>query len=183
MCRKSSDEGTAVWCLAQNHKGRHEEREAAISIYSFNSLANKAWWREGTLCTVTMQALYQPPTPGTINISPLSDTHCMWASLALTPTAERNNELLKNMKQQRERGRAGAEDWPSSYNTAAIDHGPVSWLDKVRAVWASLKSGPSQQDLHPCPPNPHMLLLFPLQQFTTKSTRPTSCQDRVNTAN
>lgn len=85
-----------------------KKRAQAISIYSFNSLANKAWWREGTLCTVTMQALYQPPTLGTINISALSDTHCMWASLALTPTAERNNELLKNMKQQREGGRARA---------------------------------------------------------------------------
>lgn len=95
-----------IWCFAQKHKRRQEEKVQAISIYSFNSLANKAWWREGTLCTVTMRALYQPPTLGTINISVLSDTHCMWASLALTPTAERNNELLKNMKQQRGGGRA-----------------------------------------------------------------------------
>lgn len=82
-----------------------EKERRAIFIYSFNSLANKAWWREGTLCTVTMQVLYQPPTLGTINISVLSDTRCMCASLALTPTAERNNERLKNMKRQRDGGR------------------------------------------------------------------------------
>ena len=40
--------------------------------------------------------------------------------------------------------------------------------DKVRAVWASLKSGHSQQDLHPC--FTPVVLLFPLPQFTGWNT-------------
>lgn len=161
--------GKAVWCLVQKHKRRHEGRARAISIYSFNSLVNKAWWQEGTLSTVTMQALYQPPTPGTINISALSDTHCMWASLALTPTAERNNELLKNMKQHREeREGENAKDWPTSYNRAAIDHGSIFLAGQSEGCWAPPKSQHSQQDLHRC--FTLVLLLFPLLQFTTWNT-------------
>lgn len=40
--------------------------------------------------------------------------------------------------------------------------------DKVSAVWASLKSGHSRQDLHPC--FTPVVLLFPLPQFTGWNT-------------
>lgn len=125
-----------------------------------------------------MQALHQPPTLGTINISALSDTHCVWASLVLTPTAEKKkqwaSEKYEKASRKRESESEGVRrarrtrDWPAPYNRAAIDHSSMSYLDKVKAVWAPVKSGYSRQDLHPC--FTPVDLLFPRLQFTSWNT-------------
>lgn len=70
------------------------------------------------------------PTLGTINILALSDAHCMQVSLALTPTAQRNNELLKkyrkNSGDKRGGERARRRLTNSIQNRAAIDRSSVT---------------------------------------------------------
>ncbi len=133
-----------------------------------------------------MRALYQPPTLGTINISALTDTHCMWASLALTPTAERNNELLKNMKQQREGGRARASlkltnfiqqssYWSWLYFLAGQSEGcsSVSEVCPLPAEFAPM--------FHCCGPIVPFAAVYQLEHCPPLY-EPTSCQDEVNKA-